>query len=120
MASKLYTYAAAHGIVIENRSCSGSYIWDGKSIANHYHTYDRLTDDASFMKVNFTDWQLSHEIAHWIAAYPQFRHLPEYGMRSGTNLGCLPLLPVLPWQDEVLQEKRARRLGLTIYEKCCS
>jgi hypothetical protein len=110
MNAKLFDFAKKYGVVIAERSSTESYIWDGKTIANHCVLLG--------CKQYFTDIHLAHEIAHWLVAAPWQRELPEYGMKSLTGYGCLPLQPLLSCRDEIQQERFARRKDIMIYERC--
>lgn len=114
---KLINYAKVYGVIIEERNATGSYIWNGKTIANHYNKWNDW--DGLFKKEYFPDEQLAHEIAHWIVAKPWQRELPEYGMNSLTGFGCLENFdPVLSKRDWSMQEKYAAKKGYIIFEKC--
>lgn len=74
--------ASKHGVELSSRSCSGGYLFDGKSVAL-YCNPDYGQDDfdaCRSQKQYIGDFQALHEIAHFVVAEPWQRDLPELGL----------------------------------------
>lgn len=104
--------AERYGVVIADRSATGSHIWDGETIADHYHSgYDGSKKD-------FDKEFLCHELAHWIIAPEEQRKLPEYGYPSLFDFDLKKVKQIVPFDLMDRQEKWALKKGYNIWLKC--
>lgn len=95
MHPSIQNLANRFGILLVDRNASETWIFDGTSIATYYNW--RGDDEL----VHFSDHDLLHEIAHWIAAKPEQRDLPEYGLALGIASEVRAMGPKgLLWDDE--------------------
>ncbi len=79
--------ASRHGIPLSDRSCYDGYVWDGLTLALNFHKptwdedYERIVSMGD--PVPFDDFDLAHEIAHFVVADPVEREFPEWGCMVG-------------------------------------
>ncbi len=69
------------GVQIVDRDATATWQYDGHDTANHH------TNTCSGAKVNFTEAELLHELAHFAVAEPVQREFPEYGLMMGVGHG---------------------------------
>lgn len=71
------------GVPLSERETSDSHIFDGQSIATRYN--GNTLDDAAIL----------HEICHFMAAKPEQRDLPEFGLGYIAQFGQLYVVQVI-------------------------
>lgn len=67
-----------YGIPTSSRSCYLSVLWNGKDLALNTTREDEEGDPLEV--VPLSDFDLLHEIAHYVVASPVEREFPEFGM----------------------------------------
>lgn len=82
-----------HGMPLSQRSCTGDYLWNGESLATRFHIWEnKAANWRKYFPIN--DFQMCHELAHWLMADADQQNLPEYGMAIlgdfGTTGGFSP------------------------------
>lgn len=86
MHSMIQRLLEANKIQVSSRVCGGDPIfqpvWNGQDLALYWLKAEYNNDDQviSTENIPLSDHDLLHEIAHWIAAAPEQRDLPEYGL----------------------------------------
>lgn len=95
--------ATHFGVRIANRSATNNHIFDGKTIATYGGWPQRQT---------FSDHDLLHEIGHFVAASPEQRDLPEYGLGSVVDAGELYCTNVVDWEEGDTQEYMTQFLSV--------
>lgn len=77
---------------MSDRSCSGTFMWNGKDLATHYNPGDYEAEDRLWAteqkiavlfkaeRIPLSDHVLLHEMGHWLAAPSYLRDLPEWGL----------------------------------------
>lgn len=91
----IYELADRYGVKIEDRDATKSWIFDGKSIATYYTNPHKMS-----RSVRFTDHDILHEIGHYVAAKPEQKDLPEYGLSPGIVVPYVFGGPGGPFMDE--------------------
>lgn len=119
----LLTLAQKVGVRVSERSCEDTYVFDGDSIATHYFKYKWQGPVAteeylrSSEVVHFTTHDILHEIMHFVAAAPEQRDLPEFGLGyvylNGGNLIEAPCVvdPEEAERQEILTQLLCIQMG---------
>lgn len=68
------------GVPLSSRSCTDSYFYDGKTIATTYRKDGQL--------LPIPDFNIIHNIGHWVVAETWHRDLPEFGMCLSFEFGA--------------------------------
>ena len=71
------------GAKLADRNASESWMYDGHSIALWKHTPSGPDYCDIYRRVDFTEHDILHELGHYVAAAPEQRDLPEYGLEWG-------------------------------------
>lgn len=83
MNNHLRNLAESYGVPLSDRSCYNSHIWNGKTLALNFQreVWDDEGERLLFVgdPQPLPDFDLAHEIAHWVVANPVEREFPEYG-----------------------------------------
>lgn len=75
-----------YNIPTSNRSCYLSRIWNGKDLALFYEGF---TDEGETPRLyRMEDFDILHEIAHFVVATPVEREFPEYGLETAYTHGA--------------------------------
>lgn len=107
-----------YGVKLRDRSATDSFVFDGESIATHWH-HQEWDDDCKKVlfreRMEMSDHDLLHEIGHFVAAAPEQRDLPEYGMMPIAHLydydaSMLPADGVVDVPEMNIQEHMAQML----------
>lgn len=133
MNSNLLGLANSLGVVLSDRSCYHSHVWDGSSLALCYqtpifaHPGDVEPIEISKPKI-FSDFDLCHELAHWMIAEKSERVFPEYGLgwqtqhpyyANGGQPYSSKMEGLLSKQEQEIREARAYFLTLHLCERYC-
>jgi len=79
-------------VPIVERDALETWAFDGQNIANHwmdppYQGTPPWSEDYPGARIDYTTAELLHELAHYFAAAPEQRDLPEYGLAMGIAKG---------------------------------
>lgn len=106
------------GMPCSERSCTNNYVWNGRNLATRYHIWNS-GHIRKFYAIS--DFQLCHELAHWLVADSTQRTLPEYGLailgEFGANGGQESETfqsGILPTEEQEYQETLSYLLGLDL------
>lgn len=98
---KIKRLANLYGVVLENRSESDSYSYNGHSIA--------LLDWRGNLR---SKDNLIHDIAHWVVAAPSRRKCNEFGLGDSPDIGTRSSSMLVKYKYAMLEESYASMLGI--------
>lgn len=92
VSSAVATLAKSLGVTLSSRSCSGSFLWDGKTLATHWQRWDNNWSDhiwetehrvaERFLSnlIPIPDDSICHDMGHFLVSHDWCRDLPEFGL----------------------------------------